>query len=412
MNKSFSLLFYIKKSKADKQNKANIYLRITIDGRRAESSIHRKIDINRWSSETGLAIGSSKEIQEINRYISSIKNKVYQHHQRFIEKGELITAIKLRDAFLEKDTNTKMLLKIFQEHNDQIEKLIGIDFAANTLVRYKTTLNHLTNYVTEEHKEDDINLKKVDIIFINGFEYFLKTSENCGHNTTFKYVSNLKKIIRIAYTNGWIEKDPFAHYKTKYKTVDREFLSEQEIQSIIEKDFRIERLNQVKDIFIFCCYTGLAYIDVKKLSKNNIVIGIDGEYWINTKRTKTDSTSNIPLLPSAYEILKKYTNHQDIKNTDKVLPVLSNQKMNSYLKEIADLCGIQKNLTFHLARHTFATTVTLNNGVPLESVSKMLGHRSLRTTQHYAKILDRKVGDDMKALRDKFGVNKDVNNAV
>lgn len=412
MNKSFSLLFYIKKSKADKQNKANIYLRITIDGKRAESSIHRKIDINRWSSETGLAIGSSKEIQEINRYISSIKNKVYQHHQRFIEKGEPITAIKLRDAFLEKDTNAKMLLKIFQEHNDQIEKLIGIDFAANTLVRYKTTLNHLTNYVTKEHKEDDINLKKVDIIFINGFEYFLKTSENCGHNTTFKYVSNLKKIIRIAYTNGWIEKDPFAHYKTKYKTVDREFLSEQEIQCIIEKDFRIERLNQVKDIFIFCCYTGLAYIDVKKLSKNNIVIGIDGEYWINTKRTKTDSTSNIPLLPSAYEILKKYTNHHDIKNTDKVLPVLSNQKMNSYLKEIADLCGIQKNLTFHLARHTFATTVTLNNGVPLESVSKMLGHRSLRTTQHYAKILDRKVGDDMKALRDKFGINQKVNSAV
>ncbi|CAH8286954.1 site-specific recombinase XerD [Mariniflexile fucanivorans] len=299
-----------------------------------------------------------------------------------------------------------MLLDVFQDHNDQLEKLIGIDYAPNTLIRYKTTKNHLTNFIKKEYKVKDIYLKKVDIKFINALEFYLKTKEKCSHNTTFKYVSNLKKIIRISYTNGWINKDPFLHYKTKFKIVDREFLLEKELDDIIEKEFKLERLILVKDIFVFCCFTGLAYIDVQKLSKDNIVIGIDGEYWVKTRRTKTDSRSNIPILPVAQSILNKYANHPEIMRTNKVLPVLSNQKMNAYLKEIADLCNIQKNLTFHLARHTFATTVTLNNGVPIESVSKMLGHKSLRATQHYAKILDRKVSNDMSALRLKMAAIK------
>ena len=173
-----------------------------------------------------------------------------------------------------------------------------------------------------------------------------------------------------------------------------------------DKEFQIERLNQVKDIFLFSCFTGLAYIDVKKLTKNNINIGIDGERWIFTNRQKTDTKSNIPLLPMAEQIIAKYKDHPQCINEGKLLPVLSNQKMNGYLKEVADLCGIQKELTFHIARHTFATTVTLTNGVPIESVSKMLGHKNLRTTQHYAKILDRKVSDDMKLLRDKLSLKQ------
>lgn len=409
---SVSILLYIKKTKLDFLGKANIYLRITVNGQRAEFSIHRKIEPSRWSNDTGLAKGSSKEVQILNRYIASIKSKIFACQQQFIDQGEIMTAVKLRDRYLGKDDECRMVLEIFQDHNDQLEKLIGIDYAPNTLIRYNTTKNHITKFIQNEYKVKDIPLKKVDIKFINNLEYYLKTKEKCSHNTTFKYVSNLKKIIRIAYTNGWIDSNPFLHYKTKFKVVDREFLLKHEIQAIIEKKTSLERLNLVKDIFIFCCFTGLAYIDVKKLSKDNIVIGIDGEYWIKTKRTKTDSRSNIPILPIAQSILNKYAYHPDISNTDKVLPVLSNQKMNTYLKEIADICGIQKNLTFHLARHTFATTVTLNNGVPIESVSKMLGHKSLRATQHYAKILDRKVSDDMKILRNKFSFKEDINNVV
>lgn len=402
VSNSFAILLFIKKTKLDFLGKANIYLRITVNGQRAEFSVHRKIEPCRWSSKTGLAKGGSKEVQELNRYLTSIKSNLILCQQRLIEQGNEVTAVKLRDLYLGKDEESKMVLQIFQDHNDQLEKLVGIDYAANTLIRYKTTKNHITKFIQNEYKVKDFPLKKVDIKFINSLEYYLKTKQKCSHNTTFKYVSNLKKIIRIAYTNGWIDADPFIHYKTKFKIVDREFLLEDEIKSIIEKKTTLERINIVKDIFVFCCFTGLAYIDVKKLSKDNIVLGIDGDYWIKTKRTKTDSRTNIPILPIAQSILNKYAYHPDMLNSDKVLPVLSNQKMNTYLKEIADICGIQKNLTFHLARHTFATTVTLNNGVPIESVSKMLGHKSLRATQHYAKILDKKVSNDMKALREKF----------
>ncbi|MFY7918741.1 MAG: site-specific integrase, partial [Chryseotalea sp.] len=177
----------------------------------------------------------------------------------------------------------------------------------------------------------------------------------------------------------------------------------EELDSIIEKKFSIERLKQVRDIFIFCCYTGLAYADVQKLSRDEITTGIDGEKWIWTSRQKTDTATRIPLLPQALEIINRYKDEPSCLNKGRLLPVLSNQKMNGYLKEIADACGITKKMTFHTARHTFATTVTLSNGVPIETVSKMLGHRNLKTTQHYAKILDIKVGADMRVLRERLG---------
>jgi site-specific recombinase XerD len=202
--------------------------------------------------------------------------------------------------------------------------------------------------------------------------------------------------------NGWLNKDPFSNYKAKVKDVVRVYLTEEEIQTIINKDFKIERVAMVRDIFVFSCFTGLAYIDVKQLTKNNISLGIDGDKWIFKNRQKTDTTSKIPLLPMAQEIINKYENHPVCINEDRLLPILSNQKMNAYLKEIADLCEINKDLTFHIARHTFATTITLSNGVPLETVSKMLGHTSLKTTQHYAKILDKKISEDMMILKSKF----------
>lgn len=204
------------------------------------------------------------------------------------------------------------------------------------------------------------------------------------------------------YCQWRLDKNPFVNYKAKVKEVERAYLVQEEIQAIVDKEFATERLNQVKDIFLFSCFTGLAYIDVKQLTRSNIGLGIDGGKWIFTNRQKTDTRSNISLLPIAEEILDKYKQHPQCLNEGKLLPVLSNQKMNSYLKEIADLCEINKELTFHIARHTFATTVTLTNGVPIESVSKMLGHKNLRTTQHYAKILDKKVSDDMKVLRTKI----------
>ena len=405
MIQSFSILFYLLRNKATKDGLAPIYVRITVNGRRSQISIKRKIEIDKWNIEAGKVNGKTSEIKNLNRYLESIKYKIHKIQERLQDDNRHITSHLIKDIYLGKEEKKKMLLEIFQNHNNQVEELVGKDFAPGTLERYKTAKQHLESYILSEYNLEDIPVKNVDYKFISRFEYYLKTVRNCSHNTAVKYVTNFKKIIRIAYAHDWITKDPFANWKARLKIEDREFLSEEEIQSIIEKEFSIKRLDQVRDIFIFSCFTGLAYADVKKLNKDHIVIGIDGERWIKTHRTKTDTRSNIPILPMAQAILDKYKDDPSVAFSNLVLPVLSNQKMNAYLKEIADVCGIKKNLTFHLARHTFATTVTLTNGVPIESVSKMLGHKSLKTTQHYAKILDKKVSYDMAILRSKYNMN-------
>jgi site-specific recombinase XerD len=404
MFKTFSILFFLQRNKVTKDSKAPIYMRITVNGKRSQISIKRKVDIDKWNSESGKVRGKSLEVKELNRYLNSLENKIFKIQQKLLDDNRQITALLIKNIFTGKAENQKMLLVIFQDHNNQVERLVGKDFAPGTLERYKTAKKHLEAFIKLEYKLEDINIKDVNHKFIRGFEYYLKTERNCSHNTAIKYITNFKKIIRIAYANDWISKDPFYNWKARIKTVDREFLSKEEIQKLVEKSFSIKRLEQVKDIFLFSCFTGLAYSDVKKLSKNDLVIGIDGDIWIKTKRTKTNTRSNIPLLTTAEAILDKYSEHSGVEQSEFLLPVLSNQKMNAYLKEIADVCEINKNLTFHLARHTFATTVTLTNGVPIESVSKMLGHKSLKTTQHYAKILDRKVSEDMQELKQKLKI--------
>ncbi len=412
MNNRFSILFYPKKKGKSKNGRISIYLRITVNGKRCEISINRKIDPTKWNSISGKLNGNSEEAYQLNKYINSISSKLYKIQETFVIEDKPFTALMIKNKFLNKEDTRKTILQIFTEHNNQIETLVGKSYSSGCYKRYVRTSNHLQCYIQKEYSVNDIFIQDIDLKFINGFEYYLKIKDIGNQNTITKYLTNLKKITRIAYANDWISKDPFFHWKAKWKIVERDFLSELDVQKMIKKEFNIPRLDLVKDIFVFSCFTGLAYVDVQKLSQNDIVVGIDGERWIKTKRKKTNTRSNIPILPTAEAILNKYTKHVDIIDSERVLPVLSNQKMNAYLKEIADLCGINKNLTFHLARHTFATTVTLTNGVPIESVSKMLGHKSLKTTQHYAKIIDRKVSDDMKVLRNKFQIKKDINNIV
>ncbi len=402
MQPTFSVLFYPKGSNIDKDGMIPIYSRITVDGKRSEFSIGRKVLLTKWNSDAGKIRGTTSNVRELNRYMGSIRHKIHQIQERLSKEDALITAEIVKNIYLGRSDKRRMLLEIFQEHNKKVEKLIGKDFAPGTVTRYKTAKKHIEDYIIFQFNVKDISVKEVDFKFIKGFEYYLKTERSCSHNTAMKYITNFKKIIRIAHANEWISKDPFLHWKAKLRIVEREFLTKEEIQRMTEKDLHTKRLDQVKDIFLFCCFTGLAYADVKKLSANDLVLGLDGEIWIKINRTKTNTRSSIPILPTAALIIEKYKNTSNVTNEDTLLPVLSNQKMNAYLKEIADLCEINKNLTFHLARHTFATTVTLSNGVPIESVSKMLGHNSLRTTQHYAKILDQKISEDMQILKNKM----------
>lgn len=404
MNTIFTQLFYLKKGKRGSSVKVPIYLRLTVNGERSELSISRKIEPSKWDARTNKVRGTTPEAKELNAYLNKVRNKVNKIHEKFIENNEPFTALDLKNQYTGKGQKLKMLLEVFDEHNQMMKKLVGIEFALGTYKRYHTTKNHVKDYITSEYGKSDIPIKNVNLKFIRGFEYFLKERKSCNHNSSLKYINNFKKIIRMAVANEWITKDPFYNYKVKFKTVDREILTKEELEKIASFNISLPRLAIVKDMFVFCCYTGLAYVDIQKLNHDNIVTHIDGSLWIQAKRTKTKTKLGIPLLPPALAIIEKYEDHPKVVNGECLLPVLSNQKSNAYLKEIADLCGIKKKLTTHLARHTFATTVTLSNGVPIETVGKMLGHKNLRTTQHYAKIVDRKVSEDMRALQDKLGM--------
>ncbi|TMM53125.1 site-specific integrase [Maribacter algarum] len=402
MNDSFSILFYIRKNMPDRNGLCPIYLRITVSGKRSEISAKRKVKVDDWNCASGRAKNSKPSNRELNKYLEDLRARLYRIQGKYEADGRSYTSQMIKNSFQGKSSRHKTLLNIYEGHNKEISEIVGREFSSGAYQRHLRTLRHLKAFIDKEYGQEDVYVKEVDLKFINRFEHYLKTNlKACGQNTVTKYVTNLKKIMRICYANDWISKDPFYHWKAKWKKVERDILNERELKILMETELPLQRLEQVRDIFIFCCFTGLSYIDVEKLSDNHIVLNIKGEKWIKINRSKTDTKSSVPLLPIAEKILQKYSATLD-NNQNKLLPVISNQKLNTYLKEIAAICNIEKKLTFHLSRHTFATTVTLANGVPIESVSKMLGHSSLKTTQIYAMVIDKKLMNDMKRIVGKY----------
>ncbi len=397
-----NILFCPKKLKSDTDGKAMIYARITINGKRSEFSLGRRVEEHRWDSRGGKLRGTTLEVSNFNRFLDNVKNRLYDIYDALLKDKEDISATIIKNIYLGKAGKEYMVLEIFQEHNNEIESLLGKGFTKGTLQRYKAAYKHVSAYIQTNYHRNDIPVRRVDHKFITGLEFFLKSQRNCEHNTAIKYVVNFKKIMRIALANEWITKDPFFHWKASWKTKEKQYLTQAELDTLREKKSFLPRLDLVRDIFVFCCYTGLAYADVQQLKQEYIIIGVNGDRWIKMPRKKTKAISSIPLLPPAEEIILKYREHPYVLDGKGVLPVLTNQKSNAYLKEIADVCGINKHLTTHLARHTFATTVTLANGVSISTVSKMLGHRSLKTTQIYAKVLDSKIADEMGRLKEKI----------
>lgn len=402
LEKSFGLLFFLKQSKKNKNGEKYIYLRITVNGVSKELSTKRLCLSSKWNSSAGRVLGNSEEGRTLNSYLDTLYYKALQAKKRLLDRDQEVTAEAVKNILLGVSEKKKMIMEIFKEHNSHVEALLNKEYAPGTLMRYRTSYDHTKAFMKWKYKKEDIDIQALDYEFISSYSFWLKTVQNCSHNTTVKYLANFKKIVLICLKNGWLDRDPFIRFKMVKKEVHRVYLTLEEIASLESKNFPTERLRHVRDIFLFSCYTGLAYIDVKRLTRAQIVTGIDGELWIFTKRQKTDTPTRLPLLPKALELIEKYQDHQICKAGNHVLPILSNQKMNSYLKEIADVCGIDKPLTFHIARHTFATTITLGNGVPIETVSKMLGHKSIKQTQHYAKVLDTKISLDMMALREKL----------
>lgn len=399
MKTNFSLLFYLKKSKNYQNGPVAIYMRITVDGKRSEITTGRSCEPEKWIVASGRANGKKEDSKSLNAYLADLQMKVYEAHRQLTQRDEMITADAIRDRFQGKEEKQTTLIGVFQEHNRKVEILVGTEYTKGTAQRYRTSLKHTEDFLQWKYSVNDIDLKRVNHEFITEYDFYLRSVRKCNNNSAVKYMKNFGKIIRICLANEWMSLNPFLNYKNKVKPVERICLNEEEMARIARKPMLSERLEQVRDIFLFCCFTGLSYIDVKQLRETDIVPGIDGEKWISIKRQKTNVPSRIPLLPMATSLIERYKDHMTRNITGMIFPVCSNQKMNSYLKEISDVCGIKKQITFHIARHTFATTVTMLKGVPIESVSKMLGHTNIRTTQHYAKILDIKVGADMAKLK-------------
>ena len=397
-----NLMFFIRRQKKLKDGNFPIYVRISFGRDKADISTGIGVPDVAWNPEFGLVKGTSKEAKQINRQIDQSRKALFGQYTQLIDQGKDVTAKSIKNAWLGIIENERTVLSIFKDHNEQAKMLISKDFAPATIQRYETSLKHVQNFIQWRFQKDDIPLDEINHDFISGLELYLKTVRDCGHNTALKYIKNFKKIVRIALANGWIKVDPFANYKMKLHKVDRGYLSEAEIETIQNLKLKVDRLEIVRDVFLFACFTGLAFTDLKHLTPKNLVVDKDKKFWIHTKRIKTDNSCHIPILPVAMKILQKYSIHPHCIEKEVLLPLYSNQKYNAYLKEIADLAGIDKNLTSHIARHTFATTITLNNDVPIESVSKMLGHSSINMTRIYARLLDKKVGNDMSHLYDRY----------
>ncbi len=402
MKAKITLHFYLRSKKAVTAGSLPLYIRLTVDGSRLEFSSKIFIEKLKWSDDISKMKGNSEEARSINNYLDTIKSKIIEIQMSLSHKNEPLTIENFKKRLFGHEDRERTIVPIYRDHNNRIESLLGNGYALGTLERFRISLKHLEEFLFWKIGKRDIAIERVDFAMITDFEFYLRAIKSCSNNTSVKYVRNFRKIIKICLSNDWLEKDPFARYEGKMKEVETEFLTEEEIHSIYTKKFPSARLELVRDIFIFCCFTGLAYVDVKGLKHDHIGIGIDGQKWIFKNRQKTDTKSKIPLLPIPEQLINKYFDHPKCLNENRILPVLSNQKMNGYLKEIGDLCGITKEITFHMARHTFATSVTLTNGVPIESVSKMLGHKNIQTTQHYARVLDKKVSEDMQNLRAKF----------
>jgi len=337
MRTSISLLFRTRKPKNYKSGPFPIYLRITVDGQRCEIAMSRQCEPNKWNSQAGRAKGTKEDIKQLNSFLDDTQNKILNLHRQMTESGEEVTIETLKNRFTGKVGKTRTLLEVFTDHNEKMRVLVGQEFEKSTLQRYETALMHTRDFMDWKYNISDLAVSKINFEFLNEFEYYLRSVRKCANNSAIKYIKKVRKDYSHFFGYRWLTVDPYINYKPKTTKVHRIVLTKDNLINIAEKHFSIERLNQVRDIFLFSCYTGLAYVDVKKLKRSEIEKGIDGKLWIHTYRQKTDSLSSIPLLPTALSIVQKYEDYPQCIVEELLLPVISNQKMNAYLKEIADV---------------------------------------------------------------------------
>lgn len=402
MKQTFNVLFFVRRTKLKKSGDTPIMLRITIEGQLVEMQLKRDVKPNLWNQAKERCTGKDSASLEINRYLESVKLRLFEIHRKMEEEGKLINPMEIKRKFLGLDEEHKMFFQVFQEHNDKCRELIGKDYAKVTVSRFDTCLKYYREMSLAQYQRKDIPLKEVTNGMIHDYIHFLKAEKGLQENTVIRYMKVVKKVLNIAVNYDWIQKNPFGNIRFHEKEVNKEFLTKEELETLRSKEFEIPRLELVRDVFLVQCWTGLAFIDVSELKEEHIIADNEGNLWIRKERHKTGIMCNVPLLDVPLEIIEKYKDHPLCQKRGILLPVLSNQKCNAYLKEIADCCGIKKNLSTHTGRHTFCSVVTLANNVSLENIAKMVGHTNTRMTQRYAKVLDQSILRDMQGVKESF----------
>ena len=400
---TFTLAFIIRVNRTV-NNKAPIFARITVNSRRTEFGIKRFISPEAWNPERGMARAKTREANEINLVLDQIRKRVLECYNDLLVEGKEVTGSQIKSRFFGEDEMVKGSAELFEYHNVTFKKRLAL----GTYNHYLTTQKYFNEFIKKYYRVESMRLNAIDYRFMTDFEFFLRKKsgrdkvENMATNTTMKHFCRLRKMLNLAEKLEWLDRNPFKVYKLKYEGRERGFLYEPQLRAIEEIELPLERLRSVRDMFVFSCYTGIPFADLQQLTPDNIMQGIDGHLWLNYSRQKTGNGVRLPILPKVLEIIERYQDHPKVASSNFLLPRISNQKMNKYLKELADMCGIRMNLTFHIARHTFATTVTLSNGVPIETVSKVLGHTKISTTQIYAKVVEQKISDDLMDLYNKM----------
>jgi site-specific recombinase XerD len=424
LQKSYGLTFFLKSPKKKEDMLRYVHVRVTGDGVPKEISIKRKWDMARWDQKLKRATGTKEDARSFNFFLDSLVTKINQFKIDQGNQGNYISARSIIDFVKGEHQSKTKVLEEFQKHNDEMLALVQkgvqikkekddgllsaneqeIEYAPGTHKRYVTARLHIREFMLYKYKRDDFEFQELNYEFIKDYEFFLKTIRNCSNNTTLKYISNFRKIVRNAIDKGFITTDPFAQFKGKKTRIKKRALTSAELRLIENKEFTSKRLSTIRDIFVFQCYTGLAYIDIFQLKRTDIKEGIDGKLWIMNRREKSDSNTNIPLLPKALELMEKYKFDPTSISQGTVFPVKSNQKMNEYLKEIAVLSGVAAHLNTHKARHTFASTVTLGNGVPIHVVKEMLGHSTIKQTEHYTTTEEESISREMMRLTKRLSI--------
>ena len=402
VNQELSILFWLWKAKQTKDGMVPIYVRITVNGLRDGFSSGKKIHADYWNEETGFAVRACKDAVSINNYITKTSKDLERCYNELCDEHDDVTAKMVKDAFLFRPEPKPTLMKAFQVHNDEFAERVtkGIG-TKGTLMRYERLRVKTLAYLKKKFNATDIILEEIQYSFASGFYHYL-LMQDIDENASMKYVKTLKQVLTKAVNEGMIVHNPINNFKCPYKDPERDHLEMDELIKMYDKHISSRRIAEVRDVYVFCCFTGYAFETVYALEPENVFVGVDGGLWITKNRAKSGTEETVPLLPIALEIIERYKDHPYCVNENKLLPVNCNQRFNSYLKELADICDIDKHLTTHTARHTFATTITLENDVPIETVSKMLGHKDIRTTQIYARMTKRKISNNMKMLMGKI----------